>query len=137
MTNCQTSNSNNTANRGYIFDTIVRIDQMQKSANVNTACEGCEGSLVSSFFNTKPVTFYLRGGNKFEVTIPDTNLTTTFFRIENVKNDSVILRLLEIENHCSSFICTNFTVVLTIDCICAIQCFQPICCPECTKCPTI
>lgn len=121
----------NNSSRGYIYETILKIDQMQKAANVETACEGCEGSLVSAFYNTKPVVFYMCNGNKLTVDVPDTNQTTSVFRIENVRSDSVILRLLTETQ--GEYTCTNSTVVLSIDCICCLQCLKPICCPECTK----
>lgn len=122
------------SSRGYIYETIVKIDQMQKAATIQNACEGCEGSLISAFYNTKPVTFYLCPGTAYTVTIPEvtgTVTTTSLFRIENVKNDAVILRLLTTE--AGETTCTNFTAILKIDCICGMQCFAPICCDPCTS----
>lgn len=118
-------------NRGYIYETLLKIDQMQKAANIENACEGCEGGLLSTYYNTKPITVYLCGGSKLTVEIPDSETTTTYFRIEKVKNDCVILRLLQ--KNCQALECLNYTVVLQISCICCLQCFAPICCDECTN----
>lgn len=123
--------NNNTQSNNYIYDTLTKIDQMQKEASIKHACDGCEGSLISAFYNTKPITIYLCSGVTFSVLVPDTspNQTTNVFRIENVKGDSVILRLLQNVNN--ELTCTNYTAVLKIDCICGLQCFSPMCCDAC------
>ena len=132
MACCNTNMTNNTTStRAYLFDTIARIDQLQKEATLQTACEGCEGSLVTTFYNTKPVTFYLSGGATFTVTVPLDGGTTSVFRIEEVRGDSVVLRLLVAD--ADTFTCTNYTVILRMECICALQCFPPICCDTCTR----
>ncbi len=119
--------------RGFIYETLCKIDQMQKAACVQTACEGCEGSLISAFYNTKPIVIYLRGGVRYAIDIPETETQATVFRIENIKNDCVILRLLTTNATTGDLECTNYTVILTIECICSLQCLAPICCDPCTK----
>lgn len=121
-----------TTNRGFIYDTLAKIDQMQKAATVQSACEGCEGSLISAFYNTKPITCYLCCGNTYTVTLPEVGSTetTNVFRIENIKNDCVVLRLITVTD--SAYTCTNYTTILKIDCICGLQCHAPICCEACT-----
>lgn len=119
--------------RGFIYETLCKIDQMQKAATIQTACEGCEGSLISAFYNTKPIVIYLRGGAKLTVDVPETTTTTTVFRIENIKNDCVILRLVTTNETTQALECTNYTCILTIECICSLQCLAPICCDPCTK----
>lgn len=128
----QTVTTSVNTNNSYIYDTIVKIDQMQKAATIQNACEGCEGSLISAFYNTKPITCYLCCGNAYTVSLPEigSTVTTSVFRIENVRNDSVILRLLTVEDN--AYVCTNYTTVLKIDCICGLQCYAPICCDACT-----
>ena len=72
-TNISNSNSSNALNTNdCMYDTISRIDQMQKAASVQTLCEGCEGSLVSAFYNTKPISIYLCSGVLFQAVVPDT-----------------------------------------------------------------
>lgn len=135
-TNISNSNSSNALNTNdCMYDTISRIDQMQKAASVQTLCEGCEGSLVSAFYNTKPISIYLCSGVLFQAVVPDTGATTTLFRIENVKGDCVTLRLLVEANDVTT--CTIYTIQLKINCICGLQCFAPICCESCQRtCPT-
>ena len=128
-------NSNTNTTRDCMYETIVRIDQMQKAASVQTLCEGCEGSLVTAFYNTKPVSIYLCSGALFSAVVPDTGATTKLFRIENVKGECVTLRLLVSEGETTT--CTVYTIQLKIDCICGLQCFTPICCETCPRtCPT-
>lgn len=131
-------NTNNTANTNVtvtnndcMYDTICRIDQMQKAASVQSLCEGCEGSLVSALYNTKPISIYLCSGTLFQVTVPETTELTTLFRIENVKGECVTLRLLVPGD--TETTCTNYTVQIRISCICALQCFAPICCEKCPR----
>lgn len=127
-TNTNNTNINNTS---YILRTLTRIDQLQKEASVENKCDGCEGSLVSRIYNTKPISIYLCSGNMLEVSVPNTTIQTGLFRIENIQNDAVILRILYRQN--DDVVCTKYTVIVGIDCICSLQCFDPICCEECTK----
>lgn len=131
ITSNNTNTTNNTSYANCMYETISRIDQMQKAASVQTLCEGCEGSLVSAFYNTKPISFYLCSGTLFSVTVPDTTTVTSLFRIENVKGDCVTLRLLIPTD--TETTCTIYTVQVRIDCICALQCFAPICCDTCPR----
>lgn len=121
-----------TSSRGYIYDTLLKIDQLQKAASVESACEGCDGSLAAAFYNTKPIEIYLNGGTKLAFDVPNTATTTTYFRIESVKTDAVVLRLITSTN--GTMECTNYTAIASIGCICGLQCFQPICCPKCPHC---
>lgn len=135
---CNQNNQVTPSGKGYIYDTILKIDQMQKAANIENACEGCEGSLISAYYNTKPVAIFVRGGTLLTVQVPQTTtpatmVTTSYFRIENVKNDAVILRLLTFDETTNTYDCTQFTIVLRIECICTLQCFPPICCAECSN----
>ena len=126
----------NNVNNDYIYNTLHRIDQIQKEATCVNRCEGCEGGLLSQIFNTKPISIYLAGGVPFNVINPDDLATTTnLFRIENINGNSVILRLLvRTEGDTPTITCLNHTVVLRINCICALQCFAPICCERCPGC---
>ena len=125
-------NTNIVSQRNIIKNTVRKIDQLQKEAAIQNSCEGCESSLFSTLYNTKPVTFYLCSGTAFAATIPtDTTVTTTVFRIEDFRDDGVILRLLTTED--GATVCTNYTAILDLDCVCAMQCFPPICCDECTR----
>ena len=137
---CQngTNNANNNnqtsvvTSTSLVKSTVRRIDQMQKEARLQSACEGCEGSLFANIYNTKPVNFYLCSGALFTVFIPDFSGTeVTLFRIEDVKDDGVILRLLTVTDGVVT--CTDFTAILDLDCCCGMQCYPAICCEKCNR----
>mgnify|MGYP003293139244 CR=1 FL=1 len=86
--------------------------------------------VFATMYNTRPVSFYLCQGVLFSAINPDDQTTTTLFRIEDVRDDGVILRLLIPGDE---VICTNYTVILNLDCACGMQCFAPICCDECMR----
>ena len=44
-------------NRNFIYETVRKIDQLQKEVLLENGCIGCEGSLFSRLYNTKPVSF--------------------------------------------------------------------------------
>lgn len=120
-------------NRNFIYETVRKIDQLQKEVLLENSCIGCEGSLFSRLYNTKPVSFILCGGVRFEAllgTAPDAG-TTTFFRIQEVKGNSVILQLIDYTG--DTPVCTNFTIILDLDCVCGIQCYSPILCALCNE----
>ena len=122
--NVTTSTSNN--NISTIAGLLKRIDQMQKDALVSNANALCESCLMSAMYNTKPLSVYV-GNGFFEANIGLTDVTTQYFRVEEVRgNDTVVLRLLVLED--GVLTCTNNTVIVNIACICCIQCFPPINC---------
>ena len=100
---------------------------------LENGCIGCEGSLFSRLYNTKPVSFVLCGGGRFEAqlgTAADA-ATTTIFRIQEVKGNSVILQLIDYTGETPT--CTTYTVILDLDCVCGIQCYSPILCTLCNE----
>ena len=130
--NTNVVNTNTCTRRAVIRSTVRKIDQLQKEATLQSACEGCESSLFATIYNTKPVAFYLCNGTTFSALIPDfSGDTTNLFRIEEVKEDGVVLRLLRLVD--GAVICTNYTVILDLDCVCCLQCYPAICCEECTR----
>lgn len=131
---CTISTTN--SNPNYIYNTLTRIDQIQREAACVNQCEGCEGGLLSQIFNTKPISIYMPGGNLFTVINPEDNTQTiNLFRIESIQNDSVILRLLlRTTGETPTVTCLNYTIILNISCICALQCFAPVCCERCPGC---
>ena len=136
--NANNNNNNNTPvvnpRTSYIREVVTKLDQLQKEATMQHLCEGCDGGLMTQIFNTKPVSVYLCSGVLFTVTIPETETTTTVFRIEDVRGDAVVLRLIDTTGE--EPVCTNYTVIFDLDCACGLQCFQPICCERCPgNCP--
>ena len=115
-------------NTNSIVNLLKKIDQMQKEAlfkyeNQEWTLESC---LMSAMYNTKPISIYINN-NLFVVNVGLTQDSTSYFRIEEVRgNDTVVLRLLVLDNGILS--CTNYTVVVNVNCICCLQCFNPINC---------
>lgn len=134
---CDRTPNLNLKDRNCILEQIKKIDQLQKEAMIEEQCDNCDGGLMYKLFNTKPVILYLCNGEPFKADIPLQEGCTKYFRIQEVKGECVVLRLLVKEGQ--NWHCTNFTVTLKVDCICAIQCLPPICCNECrdTICPRI
>ena len=120
-------------NRNFIFETVRKIDQLQKEVLLENGCIGCEGSLFSRLYNTKPVSFILCGGTRFEAQLDTTATaaTTTIFRIQEIKGNSVILQLIDYSADTPT--CTNYTIILDLDCVCGIQCYPPILCTLCNE----
>lgn len=117
--------------RDCILEQIRKIDQEQKEAILERECDTCSDNFVQRIYNTRPVSLYLDCGKAFRAKVPGERDETTYFRIEEVKSDCVLLRILDKEG--PKFECTDFTVLLKLDCVCAIQCFPPIWCEKCGK----
>lgn len=117
----------------YIVETVKHIDRVQKEIVVTsaTSCITCETSLITQANNTIPVTFYMCDSSPFIgfTTIDDTT-GTRFFRIECIRdNRFVTLRMLTLVD--GVLTCTPQTLILDLDCVCALQCSSPINCVEC------
>lgn len=117
--------------KNFIYETVRKIDQIQKEVLLENNCTGCEGSLFSRLYNTKPVAFTLCSGELFTAqlgTVANAG-TTSYFRIKEIKGNSVILQLIDYSGDTPT--CVNFTAILDLDCVCGIQCFEPINCTLC------
>ena len=116
----------------HIVETVRHIDKIQKEIVVSsaTSCITCETSLVTQANNTIPVAFYLCGGEPLETIVGLGSGVTRFYRIECLRDHRfVTLRLITLQD--ATLTCTNQTCILDLDCVCGIQCFQPINCEEC------
>ena len=111
-----------------LFRQIIR---MQNAASSETQCISCMSGLNVNTNNTKPIRFILCSGEPFTaITSLETLSTTEFFRIEEILDNScVLVRLLILTE--GTFTCTTSTAVISLDCICSVQCFPPIFCPLC------
>ncbi len=124
-------NVNNNMARNSIHDLLKRIDQMQKEVILNNLRNACENCMLGSLNNTKPIAIYTTCGI-FSATIDAANSTaTTLFRVEEVNDETVVLRLLQIVD--GVITCTNMTLVYNIACICCVQCFDSINCERCSN----
>ena len=102
-------------NRNCIYETVKRIDQLQKEVLLENNCVGCEGSLFSRLYNTKPVSFILCGGARFEAqlsTAVDAPVTT-IFRIQEIKGNCVVLQLIDYSGDVP--VCVPNTIILDLD----------------------
>lgn len=118
------NNNNNTTRNDTILDLLKRIDKMQKEAILANAQGTCNTCIIAPVFNTKPIGIYLC--NELLTAALDDETTTNRFRVEEVRGDVVILRLLAVAE--GELTCTNQTITVKVSCICAIQCFDPITC---------
>ncbi len=126
MTCEKVTNYENNYQRDCILETLKQIERMQKEAYKETDCVTCTGPLIKKVYDTKPVTITLKCGTKFTAYLGLTNCETDLFRVEEVKNNCVLLRLLKLEG--PQVNCTNYTALVDVDCICALQCFPPVKC---------
>ena len=121
-----------------ILDNIKRIDKAQKRAIIEqtSTCITCETSLLTTAFNTIPLSFITCCGNRLVGFIDLTGTPTPFFRVESVRcNKYVTVRLLEetTVGEVATLVETPYTMVIDIDCIGSIQCFSPISITLCTS----
>lgn len=120
-------------NKNCLLDVIKLIDNLQKCSlkedSLDNSCSrpflGLGGNL--SLFNTRPVTFY-HGDNSLvsiDYFVNGTQNTSSVFRIEDVKDNCVTVRLLS-TNSDGTYGNTGETALININCICAMQCLSDI-----------
>lgn len=117
-----------------IVETIART-QRDVCMTCND-CVGCDACLFRSLFNTIPIRLtYCCSGNPVEGVIGVGGVTTAFFRVECITNDRFVkLRLLSVTIVEGEIVVTgtNYTMVIDLECIGAIQCFEPVNITGCT-----
>ncbi len=125
--NCYDTRRATTNNNAYgIADILKRLDKMQRDALITSSADACENCMLTAMYNTKPISLYT---NCRQITAPIglDGAETNLFRVEAVKDDeTVVLRLLQNTN--GAIVCTSYTIIVKIACICYIQCFDPINC---------
>lgn len=120
-------------NKNCLIDVLKLIDNLQKCVtNDDFLDNGCSRPFLGignniSFYNTRPVTFFLCNGSQLELTYYVNNVPTTsnIFRIEDVNDSCLTVRLLSTsaEGTISS---TTETAIININCICALKCLNDI-----------
>lgn len=125
--NCYDTRKTNTTNNAYsIGDILRRLDKMQKDALITTASDACENCMLTAMYNTKPISLYTNC-RQITALIGVDGTETNLFRVEAVRDDETcVLRLLQ--NNNGTIVCTSYTIIVKIACICYIQCFDPINC---------
>lgn len=134
--NCDTY-TQDSCNCNYIKESVAKIDKLQKEVISETTgrCIACEASLFTSANNTIPVRFYTCCGNPITGTIGTTETSTVFFRIESLRcNRYVTLRLLQSTGgEDPTLTGTDYTMIVDLDCVGCMQCFEPISVEVCTQ----
>lgn len=129
--------SKDSCNCNFIKESVCKIDKMQKEVVSDTnKCVSCETSLFASMYNTIPVSFYTCCGNQVTANISTTTTTTPYFRIESIRcNRFVTLNLLQqsSETTTPTLTATNYTMILDLDCVGSMQCYEPINVEICTQ----
>lgn len=123
--NCNLCTTNDNSRRNCIYDTLRKIDQNQKETIIESDSIGCIGSLITKQYDTKPVVLTLACNEKFTAYI-GSSTTTDLFRVEEVNSECCFLRALM--NNNGIIQCTAYTCMLKLDCICGLQCLDPINC---------
>lgn len=121
------TNNTNSCECNYIRESVIKIDKLQKEiiSNALGTCVSCDTSLLTYACNTIPVRFTTCCGNAIEGIIGVDGSSTSYFRIESVRCQRyVTLRLLELDGQ--KLEGTNYTIILDLDCVGTIQCFEPI-----------
>lgn len=126
---CNTNNN--------IIEIIERIAKTQRDVCQTCAdCVSCDYCFGNAFFNTIPVRLtYCCSGNAIEGVIGAGGPSTSYFRIECINNDRYVkLRLLSatVVEGVVVLAGTNYTMVIDLECIGTIQCFEAINIAACT-----
>ncbi len=113
-------------NNNHLLDILRLINNLQRSVSnvdINNNCLRPLLGLNPLQYNTRPVTFYLCNNDLLTVsyTSGTTTQTSSVFRVENVTNKCVTLRLLALQED-GTYTNTNEFATINIDCICAIRC---------------
>lgn len=133
--NCETLNQDN-CSCNFIKESVTKIDKLQKEVVSDSTgrCIACEASLFTSAYNTIPVRFYTCCGNPIIGNIGTSATETVYFRIEAIRcGRFVTLRLLEPTGEDSTLVGTNYTMILDLDCVGSMQCFEPISVEVCSQ----
>ena len=117
-------------NRNHLLDILSLINKLQKNVicgnNDNTCTRPILGLNNFLTYNTRPVMMYLCNNTPLEINYinGDETLTSSVFRIEDIDDNCVTLRLLtNIDGVISS---TNEFATVNINCIAAIRCLPDI-----------
>ncbi len=111
-------------NKRYLKDILNMIIVLQNNAEKTNCDNSCSRAFLGNpinieCFNTRLVTFY-RCDNTL-ISLPYNDLQTTVFRIESVKDNTVNVLLLSL-NEDGTYTSTNTYAAINLKCICAIRC---------------
>lgn len=114
-------------NNNGIVNLLRLIDKLQKNSRRQNENDTCDRPLLGENniqYNTRPINIFNCDGSLLTISYLDngTLTETSTFRVENVDNDYVTVRLLTLED--DSYVNTNETAVINTNCICALKCLD-------------
>lgn len=120
-----------------LVEIIERISRSQRDiCSACGDCVSCDTCFCNALFNTIPIRLnHCCSGNPIEGFIGAGGAATTYFRIECITNNRFVkLRLLNatLVEGVVVLAGTNYTMVVDLDCVGTIQCFEPINITGCT-----
>lgn len=116
------------------FAKILKTIQILQNKTDNSICndEGCDRPFlgpITNFicYNTRPVQFYTRNGELFEVTYTSggETFTTNTFRVERVNDCCCKCRLLSVDD-AGNITSTNNFITINLKCMCVLRCLPDI-----------
>lgn len=114
-----------------IAEIIERIVKSQR--DICSTCAptvSCDVCFYNALYNTIPIRLtYCCGGTPVEGVVGVGGPVTTYFRVECISNDRFVkLRLLTATAVGEEVVLTgtNYTIVVDLECVGTIQCFEPI-----------
>ena len=121
------SKDKKTCSTNSILETVEMITRNQRSTCSTCAnCVSCNGC----FFNTIPIRLtHCCNGTAVSGLVGAGGVSTEYFRIECITCERFIkLRLLTVTSVEGEIVVTgtNYTMVVDLDCVGAIQCFEPV-----------
>jgi hypothetical protein len=116
------------------FAKILKTIEILQNRTDNSICceEGCDRPFLGPnsaliCYNTRPVQFYTRNGELFEVsyTSGGTTLTSNTFRVEKVNDCCCKCRLLAVDD-AGTITSTNNFITINLKCMCVLKCLSDI-----------
>ena len=116
--------------QNYIQEIICKILMLQKQ-DFDSDLAGCDRPFlgptpVSTTYNTRPIQLFNAYTSEpwaFNVTTGDTTVSTNIFRIEDMEDGAVTVRLLNGDQTTGTYTNTNQFVTIRLSTIGAIRCF--------------
>ena len=101
---------------------------LQKNSVSNNCLDfGCSRSYLGPLFNficynTRVITLYRKDGSL--LTVPYSNSESSYFRVNDINDNCVTLLILRRDN--DNFYSTRETIIVNINCICAVKCISDV-----------
>ena len=120
-----------------IVEIVEMIARSQRSVCATcTECVSCDACFCNALFNTIPIRLTTCDGNAVGGLIGLGGATTTYFRVECITCERYVkLRLLSVTAVGEEIVVagTNYTIVVDLECVGSIQCFEPVNISGCTQ----